>query len=84
MGEPLQIRAHYGNRSWCHTWNPAGLAKRRGLDLAEALYHLARQPGDSLIREAARDTPGFILLRSYNVGLLPFQIPMVFDDRLGR
>jgi hypothetical protein len=84
MDEPLQIRANHGNRSRRYTWNPAGLAQCRWFDLAEPLDDLARQPGDSLIREAARDRLAFVLPGSYDIRLLAFQVPVVLDDGFGR
>jgi len=84
MAEPLQVRADQGHRRRCHARNPAGLTERCRLDLAEPLHHLTRQPGDSLIREAARDRPRFILPGSFHVGVLAFQVPMVLDDGFSR
>jgi len=84
MAEPLQIRGDHGNRSRCRTRNSTGLAEGLRLDLAESLHHLTRQPGDSLIREAARDRPRFVPPRSFNVQVLAFQVPMVFDDGFSR
>jgi hypothetical protein len=84
MAEPLQVRADHGHRGRSHTRNSAGLAERRRLDLAKSLHHFARQPGDSLIREPARDRPRFIPERIFDVGLLPLQVSMVFDDSFGR
>jgi hypothetical protein len=84
MVEPLQVSADNSHRRRGHAWNPASLTKCCWLDLAEPLNHLTRQPGDSLIREAARDRPGFVALGSFHVRVLAFEIPVVFDDGFGR
>jgi len=83
MAEPLQIRTDHGNRCRRHPWNPAGLAQGGWLDLAEPLNHLSRQPGDSLIREAARDRLRLVLPGSYDIGLLAFQVSVILDDGFG-
>src|SRR5437762_3233028 len=79
---PAHVRRQNGDGRRRHAGNPQRVTERIRRDLPQPLDDFPRQAGYPLKREVLRNPAPLVLLRAFDLALLPTNISVVLDRRL--
>jgi hypothetical protein len=84
MRQPIDVGAENGYGRRRYSWDPQGLAQRRGLHLLEALNDLVGKTGYPRVGKSRRDQALFLLFCALDRLFLTMEITLEFEGSFDR